>query len=120
VGIVADENSPMAGLDALEDDLCRRLVAEDARAVECDLLDIVIDIGAVSMPMPVRRCRVDRISIGLSCSDSVPLWILPELDTIEVPMWPGITTEHLMWGALSRRSVISASVKPFTANLAAL
>ena len=35
-------------------------------------------------------------------------------------MWPGITTEHLMCGALSLRSLISASVKPFTANLAAL
>ena len=39
---------------------------------------------------------------------------------MSVPMWPGITTEHLMCGALSRRSLISASVKPFTANLAAL
>jgi hypothetical protein len=41
------------------------------------------------------------------------------LARIEVPIWPGITTEHLMCGALIRRSVISASVKPFTANFAA-
>ena len=34
-------------------------------------------------------------------------------------MWPGITTEHLTCGALTRRSVISASVNPFTANFAA-
>ena len=40
--------------------------------------------------------------------------------TIEVPIWPGITTEHLMCGALRRRSLISASVNPFTANFAAL
>ena len=34
-------------------------------------------------------------------------------------MCPGITTEACTWGALTRRSVISASVKPLTANLAA-
>ena len=40
--------------------------------------------------------------------------------TIDVPMWPGITTDAFRCGALMRKSVISASVKPFTANLAAL
>ncbi len=30
------------------------------------------DIGAVSMPMPFRRCRVARISFGLNASDSDP------------------------------------------------
>ena len=69
--------------------------------------------------MPFRRGRVARISFGLNSSDSVPLWILRELETIEVPMCPGITTEHLMCGALTARSVISASVKPLTANFAA-
>ncbi len=34
-------------------------------------------------------------------------------------MWPGITTEDLMCGALTLRSSMSASAKPFTANLAA-
>jgi hypothetical protein len=29
-------------------------------------------------------------------------------------------TEHLMWGVLIRRKVISVSVKPFAANFAAL
>ena len=38
---------------------------------------------------------------------------------IGVPMCPGMTTEHLMCGALTLRSLISASVKPFTANFAA-
>ena len=33
---------------------------------------------------------------------------------------PGITTDTLTWGAFTRRSVMSASLKPFTANLAAL
>ena len=37
-----------------------------------------------------------------------------------VPMWPGITTDARTCGALSRRSVISASVNPLTANFAAL
>jgi len=41
------------------------------------------------------------------------------LNMIEVPMWPGITTEHPTCGAFSRRSEISASVKPLTANFAA-
>jgi hypothetical protein len=44
----------------------------------------------------------------------------PELITIEVPMWPGITSETLRCGAFNRKSLIRASVKPFTANLAAL
>ena len=44
----------------------------------------------------------------------------PELMAMEVPMWPGITTETLTWGALRAKSVISASLNPFTANLAAL
>ena len=42
-----------------------------------------------------------------------------ELSTIFVPMWPGMTTETPTWGAWIRKSAISASVKPFTANLAA-
>ena len=37
-----------------------------------------------------------------------------------VPMWPGMTTDTLMCGALSLKSLISASLKPFTANFAAL
>ena len=49
-----------------------------------------------------------------------PVRILRELPTIDVPIWPGMTTEHLMCGALILRSLISASVKPFTANFAAL
>ena len=38
----------------------------------------------------------------------------------DMPMWPGMTTEAFKCGALSRKSESSASVKPFTANLAAL
>ena len=43
-----------------------------------------------------------------------------ELIAIPVPMWPGITSDTLMCGALLRKSLTSASVKPFTANFAAL
>ena len=39
---------------------------------------------------------------------------------MSVPTCPGITTATRTWGALVRRSSISASEKPFTANLAAL
>src|SRR5260370_38059264 len=53
-------------------------------------------------------------------SESVAYCTFREFDMIEVPIWPGITTEHLICGALSRRSLIKASVNPFTANLAAL
>ncbi len=35
-------------------------------------------------------------------------------------MWPGITTDAVRCGALTRKSVIRASVNPFTANFAAL
>src|SRR5689334_2678408 len=43
-------------------------------------------------------------------------WLLSK---IGVPMWPGITTEIFTCGALTRVSMINASVKPLTANLAA-
>ena len=39
---------------------------------------------------------------------------------MSVPMWPGMTTEARSVGAFKRKSVMSASVKPFTANFAAL
>ena len=70
------------------------------------------------MFMPCSRCRAASRSLDVSAA--LPFWITRELATIEVPMWPGMTTEHLMCGALRRRSLISASVNPFTANLAAL
>jgi hypothetical protein len=37
-----------------------------------------------------------------------------------VPTWPGSTRAARTWGALVRRSSISASVNPRTANLAVL
>ena len=40
--------------------------------------------------------------------------------TMSVPTCPGITTATRTSGALARRSSMSASVKPFTANLAVL
>ena len=46
--------------------------------------------------------------------------IRPEFLMISVPMWPGITSDACRCGAFSRKSLISASVKPFTANFAAL
>ena len=42
------------------------------------------------------------------------------LRAIEVPMCPGMTTAAFTCGAETRKLVTSASVKPFTANLAAL
>jgi hypothetical protein len=35
---------------------------------------------------------------------------------MEVPVWPGNTTEHSIGGALIRTSVISASVNPLIGN----
>ena len=46
--------------------------------------------------------------------------IRAELMMIDVPMCPGITSETFTCGALIRKSLISASVKPFTANFAEL
>jgi hypothetical protein len=42
------------------------------------------------------------------------------LATIDVPMWPGMTSATLTCGACTRRSSIKASENPFTANLAEL
>ena len=38
----------------------------------------------------------------------------------DVPMWPGITSDTFRWGALMRKSLTNASVKPLTANCALL
>ena len=46
-------------------------------------------------------------------------WARMLFATMSVPTCPGITTATRTWGALVRRSSMSASVKPFTANLAA-
>src|SRR6478736_5270997 len=71
------------------------------------------DIFEASTPATVRRTRVCAISFSLMRSESVPKCTFREFEGIEVPMWPGITTEHLICGAFSRRSLISASVNPF-------
>jgi hypothetical protein len=55
------------------------------------------------------KLRLEVLANGAGCGSRV-------LARIEVPIWPGMTTEHLMCGALICRSVISVSVKPFTAN----
>jgi len=44
----------------------------------------------------------------------------PALRIMSVPMCPGITSDTVTCGALMRKSLIRASVKPFTANFAAL
>ena len=69
--------------------------------------------------------RVMRSRASASCSSRHLLRIVSrglrcELITIDVPMCPGITTDTFTCGAFRRKSLISASVKPFTANFAAL
>src|ERR1700736_2749741 len=41
------------------------------------------------MPAAVRRTRVSAISFSLRRSESMPLCTLRELETMEVPIWPG-------------------------------
>src|SRR6516225_9803583 len=75
------------------------------------------DSCETSRPSKANRSRACARPAASIASDSrSPLWILRVLARIEVPIWPGMTTEHLMCGALIRRSVISASVNPLTAN----
>ena len=126
-GVLADQDAPAVGLDAVEDDLGglggrgRRVLEEAPRPLVGELADVVVATASRRRcPSTAIRARIWAISLALRSSESLPLWTLRELVTIEVPMWPGMTTEHLTCGALMRRSVISASVKPFTANLAAL
>src|SRR5438445_575007 len=64
-----------------------------------------------SVPIEVMRARAWAICVASITSDSVPLWILRELDRIEVPIWPGITTEHLIWGALIRTSAMCVVIR---------
>src|SRR5215218_239295 len=52
------------------------------------------------MPAMPSRSRISATSLSLRRSESVPLCTLREFDMIEVPIWPGITTEHLMCGAV--------------------
>jgi hypothetical protein len=73
----------------------------------------------MSTPDRAIRARARARSSALRSSSSRREMTLRELATMDVPIWPGMTTETLMLGAVSARSVISASEKPFTANLAA-
>ena len=77
------------------------------------------DAPDTSMPRAVMRSRVSATWSADRSFGSRPCARL-ELNTIDVPMWPGITTDAFTCGALTRRSTTSASVNPFTANLAAL
>src|SRR5271166_5108595 len=47
------------------------------------------DILETSVPIEAMRARACAISVASITSDPVPLWILRELDRIEVPIWPG-------------------------------
>ncbi len=71
-------------------------------------------------PLATSLARTRATSSAVRSSTSPRPRILAELATMEVPMWPGMTTATRTCGACRRRSVISASVKPFTANFAAL
>jgi len=56
----------------------------------------------------------------LMCPGSVKPRARSELTMMSVPTCPGMTTAARTWGAWVRRSSMSASVKPRTANLAVL
>ena len=73
----------------------------------------------VSMPPLAMRSRAFSNFSALISLGSLPS-NFPELIAIDVPMWPGITTDARSVGAFIRKSVIRASVKPLTANFAAL
>ena len=99
----------------------RRLLEEAPRALLGELADVAVgELGDVDAHRRHAGAHLGDLLGVQSCPNRCRLWTLRELVTIEVPMWPGMTTEHLMCGAFMRRSVCSASVKPFTANLAAL
>ena len=109
-GVLADQDAPALGLDAVEDDLRglggrgRRLLEEAPRALVGELADVGV-LTASRRRGPSRRLRGAHLGDApwrVRSSDSLPLWILRELATIEVPMWPGMTTEHLMCGAFRR------------------
>jgi len=73
--------------------------------------------GSATVDSTYHICdRARATSVAVISSESLPFCTLRVLAAIEVPIWPGITTEHLTCGALSRRSLIKASVNPFTAE----
>ena len=101
MGIVADQDAPLIGLDAIEDDgrRCRRGGRRLLLKALCPLgrsfaRMSLSDIADASVAEAAIRARACAISVAVISSDSLPLWILRELVTIEVPMWPGMTTEH--------------------------
>ena len=126
VGVVTDEDPPLPGTHAVEDDRRRlarptwgRCRGSPRRSPPSALRMSSSDAAETSRP-----CVLNRVRSWATCSSSSSFgsrpkyW--PELNTIEVPMCPGMTTEARRCGAFWRKSAISASVNPFTANLAAL
>ena len=70
-------------------------------------------------PVLILLVEDDAVSSALISRYGTLPCTLRVFATIEVPMCPGITTDTPTFGAVRRRSVISASLNPFTANFAA-
>jgi hypothetical protein len=115
LGSLTDEDAPPLRLHTIKDDGCcfgsayGCVIAETLGKFRQPCPDLIVgkasDVHAPRDEPFARGRYVDRR--------------LREFVMMSVPMRPGMTTEHLMCGALSERSVIRASVKPLTANFAA-
>ena len=67
-----------------------------------------------------RRARLGELLGRHRLGVAPPPCTRQVLVTMSVPMWPGMTTATFTCGALTRKSVTSASENPFTANFAVL
>src|ERR1700730_4928175 len=63
------------------------------------------------------RARACAICVASIASDWLPLWTLRVLSGIEVPHVTGHDDQHLMWGALIRRSFVCGTPAPAPAPL---
>ena len=107
--VLADQDAPAIGLDPVEDDRRRlrrrrrRLLAGSAARVRATIswMSASTGCGDVEAHRGDARARLRDLPARSARRQSLPLCTLRELATIEVPMWPGMTTEHLMCGALS-------------------
>ena len=66
-------------------------------------------------PCPERSFASAKLtsSLLLNRSEPVPLCIFRVLETIEVPVWPGITTEHFTCGSVEPKIGDEGFGEPF-------
>ena len=111
VGVVAHQNAPAFFAHAIQDDRGGHFrrgagVVAEVRPI-CSIMASTCSSEAPSSSMPRedQRLRATSSSAGVICRSSRPVMMRLELMAMEVPMWPGITTDTFTCGRVGAEVV---------------